>query len=132
MCRLLHVIGTGLVIASMLYNIKVIPGFLAAGYLGHVLFPLMRSMDHGLIEGAILLSLFVILAWRATGSLAHAMFIPVCGYAFAWVGHFAFEQNRPATFIYPSWSLFSDFVMFYQTVTGQWSLLPELTAAYAT
>src|SRR5690349_24738424 len=28
----------------------------------------------------------------------------VCGYAFAWVGHFFFEKNRPATFTYPFYS----------------------------
>ncbi len=33
------------------------------------------------------------------------------GYAFAWVGHFVFEKNRPATFTYPLWSFMGDWVM---------------------
>ena len=45
--------------------------------------------------------------------------IPVCGYGFAWFGHFILEKNRPATFKYPFYSLGSDFVMFYHMVTGQ-------------
>lgn len=45
--------------------------------------------------------------------------IPVCGYGFAWFGHFILEKNRPATFKYPFYSLGSDFVMFYHIVTGQ-------------
>jgi hypothetical protein len=44
---------------------------------------------------------------------------PVVGYAFAWIGHLAFEKNRPATFGHPFWSLRSDFVMFWQVVTGR-------------
>lgn len=45
--------------------------------------------------------------------------IPLVGYGFAWVGHFFFEKNRPATFTYPLWSLGSDFVMFYHILTNQ-------------
>lgn len=45
--------------------------------------------------------------------------IPVCGYGFAWVGHFFIEKNKPATFTYPLYSLGSDFVMFWHMITGQ-------------
>jgi hypothetical protein len=49
-------------------------------------------------------------------------FIPaavVCGYGFAWIGHTAFEKNRPATFTYPLWSLLGDFRLFWETVTAR-------------
>jgi hypothetical protein len=45
--------------------------------------------------------------------------MPLVGYGFAWVGHFFFEKNRPATFKYPLWSLMGDWRMFFETVTGQ-------------
>ncbi|HKT32750.1 MAG TPA: DUF962 domain-containing protein [Gammaproteobacteria bacterium] len=38
--------------------------------------------------------------------------MPVFGYGFAWIGHFFFEKNHPATFKYPLRSLAGDWVMF--------------------
>ena len=43
----------------------------------------------------------------------------VAGYGFAWVGHFFFEKNRPATFKHPFYSLIGDWVMFVQALTGR-------------
>ena len=43
----------------------------------------------------------------------------VCGYAFAWVGHFFFEKNRPATFTYPFYSFLGDWVMWKDLLTGR-------------
>ncbi len=44
--------------------------------------------------------------------------LPVMGYGFAWVGHFFFEHNKPASFKWPLWSLMSDWVMLFQFLIG--------------
>jgi hypothetical protein len=41
------------------------------------------------------------------------------GYAFAWVGHFFFEHNRPATFKYPAFSLMGDWRLWWEMLTGR-------------
>lgn len=38
--------------------------------------------------------------------------LPLLGYGFAWIGHFFFEKNKPATFKYPIYSLMGDWVMY--------------------
>ena len=45
--------------------------------------------------------------------------MPLAGYGFAWVGHFIFEKNRPATFDYPFYSLAGDWVMLKDAFTGR-------------
>ena len=55
--------------------------------------------------------------WQRNGGWLLAAL--VCGYGFAWVGHFFFEKNRPATFKYPLWSLMGDWRMFFETVSGK-------------
>jgi len=44
---------------------------------------------------------------------------PLCGYGFAWIGHFAFEKNRPATFRHPLYSLMGDWLMFVDVLRGR-------------
>ena len=61
-----------------------------------------------------------VLAWViASGTWAGLLLLPVVGYGFAWVGHFGFEKNKPATLKYPIYSLMGDFVMFRDMLTGR-------------
>lgn len=43
----------------------------------------------------------------------------LCGYAFAWVGHFGFEKNKPASFKRPLYSFMGDWVMWSQILRGR-------------
>jgi hypothetical protein len=45
----------------------------------------------------------------------------VASYGLAWIGHFAIEKNRPATFAHPIWSLYGDFRMYALMWRGQMS-----------
>lgn len=60
----------------------------------------------------------------ATSSLVMEkwLLIPVIilvSYLFAWVGHFVFEKNRPATFGHPFYSLRGEFKMYLELLTGK-------------
>ena len=55
----------------------------------------------------------------AVSSVCLMLAMPVVGYGFAWVGHYFFEKNRPATFQYPLWSLMGDCRMFFETISGK-------------
>lgn len=59
------------------------------------------------------------LAFLATLNPWWLLAMPLVGYGFAWVGHFVFEKNRPATFKYPLWSLMGDFRLWWETVSGK-------------
>ena len=60
-----------------------------------------------------------VLAAAFTGDARWLVGVPVAGYGFAWVGHFFFEHNRPATFSHPWYSLAGDFVMFRDMLVGR-------------
>ena len=55
----------------------------------------------------------------SSGNLVWLLYALFCGYGFAWVGHFFFEKNRPATFKYPFYSLAGDWVMYTDLLTGK-------------
>ncbi|MEH6419445.1 DUF962 domain-containing protein [Pseudomonas sp. CGJS7] len=63
------------------------------------------------------LALFALAVLQARPWLLLAALL--CGYGFAWVGHFFFEKNRPATFKYPFYSFAGDWVMFKDILTGK-------------
>ncbi|MCK7551853.1 Mpo1-like protein [Marinobacter goseongensis] len=51
--------------------------------------------------------------------VAWLLLLPLIGYGFAWVGHYVFEKNRPATFKHPVYSLMGDWVMFRDILIGR-------------
>ncbi|WP_340648495.1 DUF962 domain-containing protein [Pseudoxanthomonas winnipegensis] len=63
--------------------------------------------------------LALLAAALATGRWGFALAALACGYGFAWVGHFFFEKNRPATFRHPFYSLAGDWVMFVDILRGK-------------
>ena len=63
--------------------------------------------------------LAVLFAAFFTGNLWWLVLVPVIGYGFAWVGHFAFEKNKPATFRHPLYSLMGDWVMYIDVLRGR-------------
>ena len=62
----------------------------------------------------------VLLAWvLATRQWFLLLALPLVGYGFAWVGHFVFEKNRPATFKHPLYSFMGDWVMLKDALVGR-------------
>jgi hypothetical protein len=50
---------------------------------------------------------------------AWLLLAPVVGYGPAWIGHFVFEKNKPATFQHPLWSVRGDFKMYLLALRGK-------------
>lgn len=65
------------------------------------------------------LALVCLVLLIVTGNWWWLLAAVVSGYAFAWIGHFFFEKNRPATFKQPLFSLMGDWVMYWQIWTGK-------------
>ena len=77
--------------------------------------PVCRRLHY--IGSTLVLTILVTLA--VTGLWSYWWLMLLAGYGFAWVGHFKFEHNKPATFKYPFYSLAADWVMYKDFLTGQ-------------
>ncbi|KAF1009388.1 MAG: hypothetical protein GAK28_00025 [Luteibacter sp.] len=63
--------------------------------------------------------LLVVAVTIASANAWWLLLAPVAGYGFAWVGHYVFEKNRPATFTHPLYSLMGDWRMFWDVLRGR-------------
>jgi len=72
----------------------------------------LHFVGTSLVIGCVLAAVVTRDAWWLIGA-------PLCGYGFAWIGHFFFEKNRPATFTHPLYSLWGDWVMYRDMLTGR-------------
>ena len=84
-------------------------------YLGEHAHPVSRRLHF--IGSCGVLALVGVAIWQRNPMWLWAAL--VCGYAFAWVGHFFFEKNRPATFKHPVYSFIGDWVMFKDILVGR-------------
>ena len=55
----------------------------------------------------------------ATGGVQYLLYALLCGYGFAWLGHFAFEKNKPASFKRPLYSFLGDWRMYRDIWIGR-------------
>lgn len=89
--------------------------------------PATRAWHYAGTGAALSLLIFIIIS----GNWIMLPLAFVCGYAFAWVSHLCIEHNKPATFTYPLWSLFSDFKMLGCFLTGRMGRELEKAGVYA-
>lgn len=120
MTKRTHYVGTFCFLALMVFSKgRLVLPILAAAAVGFAAFPMLRHLSSGIPEGALMIGTYLIGGYAATGSW-RTVFLPmICAYGMAWLGHFAFEGNKPATFIYPTFSLLGDFRMFAEMVMGK-------------
>lgn len=69
------------------------------------------------IGSALVIAIVIAAAWARQP--LWLLLAPVAGYGFAWIGHYGFEKNRPATFRHPLYSLLGDWVMFADVLRGR-------------
>lgn len=118
-CRRLHFVGTSIVILILAMDLSIAVAMVAGGLWGLATFSVTRSRETGTLEGFVTLGIFLLTYRRLTKNITKAALVLFVGYGFAWIGHFFFENNRPATFIYPVFSLASDFKLWYEIASRQ-------------
>jgi hypothetical protein len=93
-------------------------------YIGEHREPICRALHYfGTSMGTLTMVLAVL-----RGPIWLAPLALVLGYGPAWIGHFLIEQNKPASFKYPLWSLRADYKMLWYAVSGRMSA--EVTRLY--
>jgi len=66
-----------------------------------------------------LLAILLVAAGLGGGHASWLLAAPVAGYAPAWLGHWLFQHNLPATFRHPLYSLRGDLAMLAEVLTGR-------------
>jgi hypothetical protein len=65
------------------------------------------------------LSLMCLAMLALTGKPQYFLYALLCGYGCAWIGHFVFEKNKPASFKRPLYSFTGEWVMYRDMWRGR-------------
>ena len=65
------------------------------------------------------IGIFFLIMFFLSFNFLYLLFAIISGYAFAWVGHFFVEKNKPATFKYPFYSFVGDHAMYFEILQGK-------------
>jgi len=84
-------------------------------YLGEHRNPTCRRLHF--VGSTLVLCCLAALAY--TGNAWWLLGATLVGYGFAWIGHFGFEKNKPASFKRPLYSFMGDWVMYKDIWTGK-------------
>ncbi|CAF0776410.1 unnamed protein product [Adineta ricciae] len=93
--------------------------YVAGGLSAYSVMPFFRHLSNGLGEVGVFFIVYLIGGKLITRSYKKVFLPLLLGYSFAWIGHFFYEHNKPATFIYPTFSLMGDFRMVYDAIRKQ-------------
>jgi hypothetical protein len=115
-CRHLHFIGTsGFVLFLLSQILMVFPQMIACVGIGLLIAYVLFEQEGKRNAFWILLTMIILMAVASPVILGGVFF----AYFWAWIGHFMIEHNRPASFVYPLWSLTGDFKMWIEMLKGK-------------
>jgi len=114
-----HYVGTSLFLIYILFNPILLIPISAGGLAAYSVMPFFRHLSSGLGEMGLFLIIYLIGGKLITRSFKRTLIPLLLGYSFAWIGHFYYEHNKPATFIYPTFSLMGDFRMIFDAIKRQ-------------
>lgn len=65
------------------------------------------------------IALLCLAALLVTGEAVWLVAAVIAGYGFAWLGHYLYERNQPASLRHPIYAFIANWLMYWEMLTGQ-------------
>jgi hypothetical protein len=114
--RLWHYTGSTLSLLYLLINPILSIPMITGGLAAYATIPYTRHLSTGIAEVIAFALIYFTSGKLLTNSFKKTLIPLVLGYSCSWIGHFVFEHNKPAAFIYPTYSFFGDIHMMYDAI----------------